>query len=159
MSAPLAYHLTWTAYGTWLPGDERGWIDGNRPGVQPPDLAQRHQSQRRLAEVPVRFDEAQRSLIEDTIREHTRLRGWELHAVHVGSYHVHVVVTGAAAPETILNQFKAWCSRRLSDAAGLMTTVAQRAGRRRWFTEHGSTKWINDEQYLEQAIHYVREGQ
>ena len=22
---PLAYFLTWTTYGTWLPGDERGW--------------------------------------------------------------------------------------------------------------------------------------
>jgi hypothetical protein len=21
---PLAYFLTWTTYGTWLPGDERG---------------------------------------------------------------------------------------------------------------------------------------
>src|SRR5438309_2044603 len=23
---PLAYHLIWTTYGTWLPGDARGWI-------------------------------------------------------------------------------------------------------------------------------------
>jgi hypothetical protein len=22
----LAYHLTWTTYGTWLSGDIRGWI-------------------------------------------------------------------------------------------------------------------------------------
>jgi len=27
---PLAYFLTWTTYGTWLPGDERGWV--RRPG-------------------------------------------------------------------------------------------------------------------------------
>ena len=25
---PLAYFLTWTTYGSWLPGDERGWVDG-----------------------------------------------------------------------------------------------------------------------------------
>jgi hypothetical protein len=25
MADPLAYFLTWTTYGTWLPGDERGW--------------------------------------------------------------------------------------------------------------------------------------
>lgn len=37
--------------------------------------------------------------------------------------------------------------------------VAKKAGRRRWFTEHGSTKWINDEGYLEQAIHYVLHSQ
>jgi hypothetical protein len=23
---PIAYHLTWTTYGTWLPGDSRGWV-------------------------------------------------------------------------------------------------------------------------------------
>ena len=22
---PIAYFITWTSYGTWLPGDERGW--------------------------------------------------------------------------------------------------------------------------------------
>jgi hypothetical protein len=59
----------------------------------------------------------------------------------------------------MLNQFKAWCSRRLSDAAGLDGSVARRAGTKHWFTEHGSTKWINDEQYLANAIHYVLHGQ
>ena len=24
---PLAYFLTWPTYGTWLPGDERGWVE------------------------------------------------------------------------------------------------------------------------------------
>jgi hypothetical protein len=27
---PLAYFLTWATYGTWLPGDERGWIQYHR---------------------------------------------------------------------------------------------------------------------------------
>ena len=27
---PLAYFLTWSTYGTWLPGDERGWIEHER---------------------------------------------------------------------------------------------------------------------------------
>jgi hypothetical protein len=26
MDEPLAYFLTWTTYGSWLPGDERGWV-------------------------------------------------------------------------------------------------------------------------------------
>ncbi len=26
MPEALAYFLTWTTYGTWLPGDERGWV-------------------------------------------------------------------------------------------------------------------------------------
>ena len=23
---PIAYLITWTTYGTWLSGDERGWV-------------------------------------------------------------------------------------------------------------------------------------
>ena len=25
---PFALHITWTCYGTWLPGDERGYVAG-----------------------------------------------------------------------------------------------------------------------------------
>jgi hypothetical protein len=32
MSEPLAYFLTWTTYGTWLPGDSRGWVNRHRKG-------------------------------------------------------------------------------------------------------------------------------
>ena len=30
MDDPLALFLTWTTYGLWLPGDERGWVE--KPG-------------------------------------------------------------------------------------------------------------------------------
>jgi hypothetical protein len=26
-SGPMAFFLTWTTYGSWLPGDDRGWCD------------------------------------------------------------------------------------------------------------------------------------
>jgi hypothetical protein len=31
---PIAYFLTWTTYGTWLPGDERGWYAKQASGLQ-----------------------------------------------------------------------------------------------------------------------------
>ena len=34
---PLAYFLTWTTYGTWLPGDERGWNRKVNPKSIPPN--------------------------------------------------------------------------------------------------------------------------
>lgn len=33
---PLAYFITWTTYGTWLPGDPRGWVEYHH-GHQLPD--------------------------------------------------------------------------------------------------------------------------
>ena len=59
-----------------------------------------------------------------------------------------------------MEQFKAWCSRRLSDAAGLVHMVGKKAGRKRWFTEGGDEDcYIADEAYSENAIVYVIEGQ
>ncbi|MGI9518711.1 MAG: hypothetical protein ACR2NP_16760 [Pirellulaceae bacterium] len=34
---PLAYLLTWTTYGTWLHGDDRGWNRRDEPEFQPPN--------------------------------------------------------------------------------------------------------------------------
>ncbi|CAN5212497.1 transposase [soil metagenome] len=154
---PLAYHLTWTAYGTWLHGDSRGWIETGAPCIMRPDEARHLNSLHSLTEAIVEFDGDQRQLIEQTIECHCHVRKWKLHACNARSNHVHVVVTADnVKPETVIDQFKLWCSTKLSDAAGLPSGGrAKKAGRRKWFTEHGSTKWINDEDYLHRAIEYV----
>jgi REP element-mobilizing transposase RayT len=111
----------------------------------------------------VLLDDSQRQVVERTIHEHCRIRQWHLHAVNVRSNHVHVVVTADLAPEQVLSQLKAWCARRLSEQAGLVeqnTSVDHsRDGKKRWWTEHGSTKWINDDGHLLNAIRYVNERQ
>jgi REP element-mobilizing transposase RayT len=155
----LAYHLTWTTYGTWLPGDRRGWVRTKLPGIQPPDAQRERFARKAMAEAEVLLSCAQRELIEQTIHDHCAVRKWLLHAVHARTNHVHVVVTAEPEPDEVRNQFKSWCSRKLSDADGLQGAVAVRAGRRRWFTEGGDVEIIEDEEYLENAIRYVLEGQ
>jgi len=159
MTEPLAYHLTWTAYGRWLSGDERGWVDRKQAGIQAFDAEREDRMRERMSESAVTFDTVQREIIERTILEHCGIRGWELRALNVRPQHVHLVVCGNASPEVMMDQFKAWCSRRLSDAARLVERVAKNAGRRKWFTEGGSTKWINAERYLEEAVDYVMNRQ
>ena len=153
------YHLIWTTYGTWLPGDIRGWIKAGIQGIQEPNLVRESQALGRMAEDAVVLTSAQRAIVEQTIRDHCRIRKWRLHAVSVRSNHIHVVVTADRDPDDVMNQLKAWCSRKLSDAAGLKTVVAVKAGRRRWFTEGGDMESIEDEIYLRNAIQYVLEGQ
>jgi REP element-mobilizing transposase RayT len=157
--APLAYLITWTTYGSWLHGDERVWVQSGQPGIQAPDQERQTSVRLRMTEATVLLDEPQRQLVEGTIREHCRIRQWHLHAVNVRSNHVHVVVSADLAPEETMRQLKAWCSRRLSEQAGLASEKGTRNGRRHWWTEHGSTKWINDESYLQNAIRYVNERQ
>jgi REP element-mobilizing transposase RayT len=152
MSEPLAYLITWTTYGTWLPGDGRGWVAKGAAGIQAADPARKSAARASLVESPVGLDPEQRALVEATIRAHCDLRRWSLHAVNARSNHVHVVVTVPATdPTKVMDQFKAWCSRRLNERA--------EKAPERWWTRHGSTKWINDDAYLQNAIRYVLERQ
>src|SRR5947209_7213011 len=92
MQDPLAYFLTWTSYGTWLPGDERGWVD--KPGqFRTPDKQRELAARRLMTETAFSLDLDQRLVVEATITDHCRIRGWHLHAVNARGQHVHVVVT------------------------------------------------------------------
>jgi REP element-mobilizing transposase RayT len=155
----IAYHITWTTYGTWLPGDFRGWIKANHNGIQAPDRKLELQSLARMADDAIELTTSQRQLVEETIRRHCEIRNWQLYAVNVRTNHIHIVVTADRDPTEVMKQLKAWCSRKLSDDAGITTVVAKKAGRRRWFTEGGHAKPIEDEAYLRSAIKYVVEGQ
>ena len=156
---PIAYHLIWTTYGTWLPGDARGWIESGMPGVQGPDPAREDRAREMMAEPAVRLTPEQREIVTQAVRDHCRIKGWQLHAVNVRSNHVHVVLTCPCPGEQARDQFKQWAGRRLSDHAGLTTPVAQKAGRRRWFTEGGDVRPIDDERYFANAVEYVTELQ
>ena len=155
--AVLAYHIVWTTYGTWLSGDTRGWMKKGERVVQPADPEVELVHRARMVEEPVILTPEQRALIEKTVADHCRIRGWLLHIVRARTNHVHVVVTAERDPIEVRDQFKAWCSRKLSDAAGLTTVVAKKAGRRHWFTEGGDAEFIDSEEYLHNAIRYVAE--
>jgi REP element-mobilizing transposase RayT len=159
MSEPLAFHITWTTYGTWLHGHQHGWVEAGVFEVQSADLEREKKARESMKEAVVVLTEEQRAVVETTIREHCRIRGWTLHAINVRTNHVHVVVSADRDPNEVMNQLKAWTSRKLSDLAGLSKKIANKAGRKKWWTEHGSTKWINDPEYLENAIRYVNEMQ
>jgi REP element-mobilizing transposase RayT len=156
MSAPLAYFITFTTYGTWLYGRDPGSVDRqhNAPGTPflPPDAGLEAEQRRALRQSPYVLDEPRREVVLRTIREVALHRGWKLWAVHVRTNHVHIVVTASAKPEKVMADFKAWASRRLREAFGEDTD------RDRW-TQHGSTRWLNSSAALEGAIAYVVEEQ
>jgi REP element-mobilizing transposase RayT len=112
-----------------------------------------------MIEDAVELTPIQRALAEDTIRKHCTIRNWTLRAVNARTNHIHVVATTDREPDEVMNQMKAWCSRVLSDAAGLTDPVAKKAGRRHWFTEGGDTQKICDDNHLHNAITYVLERQ
>jgi hypothetical protein len=81
---PLAYFFTWSTYGTWLPGDERGWTDGTTHEMHfTANPARQEQARELMVEPPVTLTPAQRLVVEKVIRDHCRIRGWTLHVVNV----------------------------------------------------------------------------
>ena len=87
MPEPLAYFLTWPTYGTWLPGDERGWVLYGK-GSQPADPVRKLEAEARMTEDVCILDQEQRRVVEKTIADHCRIRGWELHVVNCRSNHL-----------------------------------------------------------------------
>ena len=160
MPEPLAYFLTWPTYGTWLPGDERGWVE-HRRGWKLPDPVRRLEAQARMTEDACVLDAEQRQLVERTVAEHCRIRGWELHAVNCRSNHLHIVVTADVPPNQVRVQFKAWCTRRLRELQAKRLGCAYPDDRLRenWWVERGSDRYINDAESLEAVTLYVRDAQ
>ncbi len=148
---PIAYLITWSTYGTWLPGDERGWNRKGEPETLPADKMREELAYAEMKELPFLLSETDRKAVEETVRKHCEIRNWELHAVNARSNHVHVVVTASGyQPDTVARQFKAWCTRRLK---------REHPGRKKFWTEGASRRWINHEDDLVDAALYTLEAQ
>jgi REP element-mobilizing transposase RayT len=157
-AAPLAYFLSWTCYGHWLHGDERGSVDPahnafGEPWLAPDADAGRHRSEHEvMTQAPYELDAPCRAVVLAVIRDVCGHRGWTLHAVHVRARHVHVVVSGDSPPERMMNDFKSYASRALNERG------FDARDRKRW-TRHGSTRYVWEERYLAAAIAYALEKQ
>jgi hypothetical protein len=163
---PLASFLTWPPYGTWLPGDERGWVE-----YRPRLATSRSRSQTRAAgppegsclpsrpgPAPARRIDHCRSLPGAGVDSLHRQLPLEPCARHRGGRPrtqgdpgavqslVHPPAQGVALQQERLGPLSA----HDSSAAAI---------RQKWWAERGSALYVNDEEGLEAVIHYVREAQ
>ena len=149
---PLAYHITFTCYGTWLHGDERRSADRshNVPGAPylAPNDGRLEAARRRMVQPPYRLDAARRGCVLQAVMAACPRRGWTLHAAHVRTRHVHVVVGAAGPPEPVMNALKSYTSARLNKGG------FESRDRRRW-TRHGSTRYLWTPGAVAGAIDYV----
>jgi alanyl-tRNA synthetase/REP element-mobilizing transposase RayT len=155
-SRPIAYFITFTTYGTWMHGSDKGSVDRdhNIPGtplVEPDADRQATESNLKKGD-PFTLDAKARSIVERTIQEVAEHRAWRIHAVNVRTNHVHVVVTSDATAEQTMLDFKSYATRRLVEAGSAPS------GAKVW-TRHGSTRYLWDVDDAESACVYVSEGQ
>ena len=159
---PITLFITWTAYGSWLPGDARGWKKW-KCGEQQPQPVLEDWCRGRMNEKAVLLGERHRKTVEDVIREHSQIRSWELHAVSVRSNHVHVVVT--VAPKTGNNDYRAadGIKRVRDELKANATRVLRRCENpiqnEKVWTKGGDIEFIDTDDDLEQVVIYISEAQ
>lgn len=156
--------LTWTTYGTWLPGDARGFVSpvqdesgrqvihnvhGTPYDADMPRL--RAYAQRIQKQPTVWLTSQQAEMIGHQFRETAQARHWHLHAFAIMSNHVHLVVEAdeEMSAGKLLGDFKAYTTRKLRALANSSDA--------RFWTEKGSTRLLPNDQALENAVHYVAE--
>jgi REP element-mobilizing transposase RayT len=151
----LAYFMTWTTYGTWLPGSGKGSVDRRHnvygtPFVMPDPVHEAHAGE--LMKHPgYDMNEAVRIGVRDAIVEMCQEKSWHLYALHVRTNHVHIVLFADRKADRLLSELKARASRELS-AKNID------AHPNRW-TRGGSKPSIFTEASLEGAIRYTLDEQ
>ena len=159
------WFLTWTTYGVWLPGDERGFVsrvrefkaigprvehdlpgtpfDRDKPALKRAAIGQ-------LKGEPVRLTSPQAADALTEFQATAAYRGWDLLAAAVMANHVHLVVgvPGDPDPAKLLQVFKSYASRRLNAAY-------PRPKSGTWWTESGSRRKLAEETAVLSAMRYV----
>jgi REP element-mobilizing transposase RayT len=154
--------ITWTTYGTWLPGDPRGHAsptlqaDGsysprrNARGVEPAaGDAQTRQKARALQRFEtVRLDLDDAFEAAEPIVVAAVSRNWTITRGTVMANHVHVVVRGASGNASAISR----ALKVVSQAA-----MSRRRGtRQRWWTTGGSQRSLRGTESIAAAIAYVK---
>jgi len=157
------WFLTWTTYGSWLPGDPRGFVSQlrdnqglpyihNLPGT--PYEAEIPQLQKTMRAAmlgpPIRLILDQAKAITTQFQETATYRDWLLFASGVMANHVHIVVgvPGDPDPEKILHDFKSYASRSLNRSWSRPVNGT-------WWTESGSKRKLPNEQAIRDAVNYI----
>lgn len=155
--------ITWTTYGTWLPGDERGFVSNRvtRFGTY-------ERKRNALGELPFAGDERTLAIARgeqkfettfltpqqawwtaQSLAKLARERGWFIPRAAIMRQHIHVVVMhcpddGPAVRRVLKGVTQADLCKKIGKA-------------KRWWTLRGSNRYVKGAEAIEAAIQYVAE--
>ncbi len=157
----FALLITWTCYGTWLPGDRRGFVsnirrsDGkydpkqNVPGTP---ITTDHAATREHAAAVQKYptsalDARLAHVVAEALIQACAKRNWHILRAAIMWNHVHVVVCKCPdnGPEV----------RRILKGVS-QNSVCEFLGKpRRWWTAGGSDRYLHGTRAIESAVNYV----
>ncbi|MFQ3592854.1 MAG: transposase [Gemmataceae bacterium] len=172
--------LTWTSYGTWLPGDDRGFVGyirerpadwrqrlnddtqaddasrrviHNTPGT-PYDRAlpglQRYAREQMKGD-PVWLKQAHAKAFLAEAQRTATFRHWQLLAAAVMANHVHLVVV---APDDVVGE--RLLQEFKSYGSRVLNAQFGKPASGTWWTKSGSTRLLPNERAVQAAVEYVR---
>jgi hypothetical protein len=180
-SPSFALFLTWTCYGTWLPGDRRGYVSNtllpergfrrkvNRPGDSPAsnDPYTEHLARVLQKGETSRLDMNLAEVAANSLVAAARLRSWRILRGALMVNHVHVVVAdciddGPGVRRILKGNSQAalceyWRETYHRDEPGGSPSPGGSTVSRRWWTSGGSNRYLHDEPSIEAAVRYVAE--
>jgi REP element-mobilizing transposase RayT len=96
MAKTLGYMITWTTYGTWLQGDERGYVKNGK--ILPTKQALEDSNRQNLLKEPVKLTKTHRQIVQNAILDKAKQLNQEIYALSVSSNHIHIVAEYIAMP-------------------------------------------------------------
>lgn len=157
----FALLITWTCYGTWLPGDRRGYVsntlcdDGryeskrNVPGtpITADHIATRERAATLQKHATAILDDKQALIAANALVEACSVRKWHILRAALMWNHAHVVVTNCPdnGPEI----------RRILKGVSQNSLCKQLGKSRRWWTAGGSDRYLHGERAIAAAVNYV----
>ena len=139
------YMVTWTTYGTWLPGDKRGYVRQGKIMPGDPKILKASQSLQKAATVTL--DSEQKAIIRRAILQEAQKIGHTIEALAVCTNHIHLVAYPCEKPiESIVSRYK-----------NVAMFALQKDGPvRRIWTRGFDKRFCFNEKSMKQRIEYVK---
>ncbi len=149
MVYPKAYHITFGTYMSRPPGSGRPHIDKdhNQYGepFAPTDPEKEKWARENVKESPVELTLEQRKCVETAIADLANRYSWVIFAICAAFDHVHVVIGAPREGTQLRDAVKAVASKWLN----------KQFGKRTWWAEGGSAKYLWEPDYFDNAVDYV----
>jgi len=104
--------ITWTTYGSWLPGDKRGYVDNGKILLGDTKVLQRNR--KRQKSPIVKLNKLEKRIVKQTILAEAEKISHKIEALAVYSNHIHLLARPhTKSIEELVSRYKSITTRAL----------------------------------------------
>jgi REP element-mobilizing transposase RayT len=145
MAQIVGYMVTWTTYGSWLPGDKRGYVDNGKILSGNVKILQRNRKRQKAPVVKLNAQEEE--IVKQTIYAEAEKIDHKIEALVVYSNHIHLLaLPHTESIEEVVGRYKSVTIRALW----------QRGRKGRIWTKGYDKRFCYSEPELAARIRYVQ---